>query len=154
MKTKQKKLIPPDFSKSCGFFGGNLAEIPTPHIRMFGPHSTKKRKATLKVMSWVGTAAIGAKHVYASFEVEGNPIWNPIEGRWQKFWDDKEYESGWELNQLLRTEFIYKNGYDAKITAWVKKVVKAHLPADQFQIIGEDYNSIEPTSFVYKINGD
>ena len=141
----------PDFQKSCGYFGGNLADLSKPHIRMFGPHSPLKRKVSIKVLSWVGIG-IGAKHVYVRLELEDNSIWNSKEGRWQKCWDD--HNSDPDLSHIeLETEFILEDGYDKKITNWVRKTVKRYFPLDKYEII-ERYESVEPKTWRYRTDGD
>jgi hypothetical protein len=78
----------PDWKKSSTTHGGNLGNIPKPHVRKF-PHKGLLRQVEVTISSFVGVCQ-GARHYIPRIEEEHNPIWNSDEGSWQNAWDDLE----------------------------------------------------------------
>lgn len=90
----------PDRKKSVGHIGGNLAEVPLPHVRFF-PFGNYRRKVIASISSYRGIS-IGAKHFYANLREDDNPIWDTTVNGWRCCWDDPEGR-GLELEQSVFT---------------------------------------------------
>lgn len=69
----------PDFQSEGLIHGGNLDEIPEPHV-YFYPASGEKRKVTVKIMRYYGYGP----HYHISLKEEDNPIWDNREDEHQK----------------------------------------------------------------------
>lgn len=106
----------------CGHFGGNLEEIPKPHIRMFSD-KRRKRKVSVDFHSWVGA---GGRHTYANLTEEDNPIWNEKEYRWQKSWEDPDGKGQYFSKQC--------NNYEQAVS-WARKIIKKHFPNKTHKIV-------------------
>ena len=91
--------------------GGNLREIPRPHVRFFSPKNPKKvkREVTASVLRYWG----GGTHYYVKLQEESNPIWNSTEELWQYPWDDgprgrgRKFEKKFN-NILAARQFVKK----------------------------------------------
>lgn len=152
---KKPKLHPPDFTATCGHFGGKLADLSRPLVRRYGPHSPALWPVTLTITSWVNTSALGAKHVYAVLEPEKNPLWDAKENHWRQCWDDKEGEwRDWGAQQELRYKCLYRHDYKKLITKWVKKMVAKYFPPDKYLIRDDNYDQVDLKKWAYKGFGD
>jgi hypothetical protein len=127
-------------------YGGFLKDVPKPHIRLYGPHSPKKRPVRVKVLSWVGTSAIGAKHINVDFDVDNNPIWNADTEMWQQCWDDKECKF---TTYIFGGRFVYGRNHEKSITTFVRRTIKEFFPPDQFTVTYE-CQPVEQKTWVYR----
>jgi hypothetical protein len=106
----------------CGYFGGNIEEIPKPHIRMFS-NKQRKRKVQVEFHNWVGN---GGRHTYVSLTEEDNPIWNEKEYRWQKPWEDPEGKGQYFSNRFNTHE---------QAVRWAKKIAKKYFPNKTHKLV-------------------
>lgn len=94
-KRRAKERGIPEF-EGCNHWGGDLKELVQPIVRGFDT-TRRKRKVTVRIHTWKGTAAVGAKHYYAHLEEEDNPALMNYEepsGKksliWGRAWKDEE----------------------------------------------------------------
>jgi phosphohistidine swiveling domain-containing protein len=91
--TKAKKMNPPDYKTYATQLGGSGWTKKL--VRRYpGP---EKRTARVTFTSWVGTAAIDAKHTHVAFNVEPNYCWTG--NVWASLWDDPDRNAHRELER-------------------------------------------------------
>ena len=99
----------PDWSRETGLHGGNVAEIPLPHIRRFpGPAERVVKIIPSRIF----------QHYHTRIEEEDNPIWNSDSNLWQEPWGDEEGR-GRSFFRILDTP--------GDVERWVEEVVAEHF---------------------------
>ncbi len=131
-------MMEPDFEKEHTHHGGELKDVPQPHVRRF-PTATRKRVITVNVTTWKGMA-VGASHFYVRIEAEPNPLWDSKEGFWRVAWGDKEAH---DIEYSLRCA--------TELAAWefVKCVWDTYYNSDGYKLVTKHYR--EPIDLDKKI---
>lgn len=143
------KLAMPSLKVNSYVTGGEVKDC-EPFIRYFDPWADQLRKVKLKVNTWVGTSAIGAKHVYASLEPEDDYVWNWKEAAWCKPWDmAKELELA-----TPRMSWLYLSKFEPKLTRWVKSTVKKYFPPDKFYLVDDGGVEVNLKTWSYSKDGN
>lgn len=149
MKTKKPNFKNPD----VGRMGGNLADIPEPHIRLYpNPHNRRPVKVSISQF-W------GFAHFWASLTEAENPIWNgtlhgPSWGKhyenkvigWQLSWDDDEGKKVRRFEKECNTE--------SEARRFIASTLKKHFPPDQYEIEGWPKHLMPSIVHLYKHGGD
>jgi hypothetical protein len=109
--------------------GGHLKDIPKPHRRM-SQTPDERRTVIIRITSYRGFSP-GATHYYASIHVEDDAIWDTKQNAWVQAWDDEEgrYEFPEDMSHGSK-----RTKSEKAATAWAKKMIKKHFPADKFDV--------------------
>lgn len=132
----------PNWSKDTEVYGGDIKDIPTPHIRKF-PHKGVKRRVEVHIDSFVGVVAY-ARHWSARVDEEHNPIWN---GKtWQKPNGDRD-GYGADMHSPHFT-----NEQEAR--KWVRWALRAFDPK-KYEFVLMNYEAYgKPPRWFYAHEGD
>lgn len=109
----------PDWSKGHNSHGGDVHNIPEPHVRRY-PHKGVKRRIDVRIDSFVGVCAL-ARHYTPTIEEEANPLWN---GEcWQSCSNDRD---GYGVH--IRGPNFSGRGAEAKAREWIQWQLRAYDP--------------------------
>jgi hypothetical protein len=117
-------------------FGGYLADIPQPHVRMFP--GRKRREVRVSVVKYY-------HHWYCRLTEEDNPIWDSKTGYWTGAWDDELYRG--------RTIQNAQHSSSTLAILWLENAIAEEFPKGTHVIVDRDTRA-RVRDFNYLFRGD
>lgn len=115
----EKAVLPPRRARTdwpTGAFGGNIAEVPKPHVRFYA-NSRRKRSVELNITRFAGFGV----HYYATVQEVFDPVWDgrPEHGCWRECWDDA-MGKGQRFSEVFNTPGAAER--------WLRQILAKHFP--------------------------
>jgi hypothetical protein len=124
----------PDHHKHVGHFGGNIADVPKPHIYLWD-HPTRKRRVRVRILVYTGAG----HHYHVSLRQESDGVWcrrveppYTTEPHWRECWDDAKAK-GLDLSEKFNTM--------AEAAVWIRKMKRKYFPPKTHVLVDDIYDT-------------
>jgi len=141
---KTERVLPPNWRRPTGVFGGRLTDVPEPHVYYFaGPGQDRRLKRNVK--AWIIRYAGGGIHYYATVQEDGDFVWDgrstdeKPEGCWRACHGDPKVNGRRYDRQCKTVE---------QAEAFIRETFAEHFPAKRYRRMGSGGRSI-PKRWVY-----